>query len=214
MRERRNGAGVGVDYRGEPVIDPTKNVSALIGIEKDHAKEIRALENKFYDYAVAMILKEVTLRAEYAKDQRSDDRLTYSAIRQVDITNQNAAAAQIDTALKALAKATEDTRKTLADGMENTRKTLAESMAVRDARVDERIGQLERGASAGEGRSGVANPMMNELVGEMKAVTKALAQGSGKSEGISWVGAIIMGSVSALAGLIAIAAVLYAVLKP
>jgi len=207
MRQQKNGsgAGIGVDYRGLPVRDPTENVETSIASEKEHAREIRTLENKFYDYAIASISREVTLRAEYTKEARRDDRVTQAAIRQVDITNQNAAATQIDTALKALAKATEDTRKTLADGMENTRKTLADSMAIRDTRVDERIARLESNANLSAGRLSVSDPAMEKLTEAVALLALNQKNTSGRDQGFGLAWQVIV----AVAGLLIAAAVYF-----
>ena len=191
-------SGLPIDSSGGSTIDPTANVIALVRAEKEHTREMRSLENKFYDYAIAQMTREITLRAEYAKEARRDDRVTQAAIRQVDITNQNSAAVQIDTAIKALAKATEDTRKTLADGMENTRKTLAESMTSRDTRVDERIARLEGSANLSAGRQSVSDPAIEKLTEVVAALAKNQQNISGRDAGFDTSWKIIVAVATAL----------------
>lgn len=41
--------GVGVDAKGGPVVDPTQNVLSLVDVEKEHARELRAANVRYYD---------------------------------------------------------------------------------------------------------------------------------------------------------------------
>jgi len=204
--------GFEVDPRVKEADDPTVNVKSLMAAALDALAELRKADKELHDTKAEHLKEMATLRAEYTKDGRKDDRVTLAAIRQVDITNQNAAAAQIDTAIKALAKSTEDTRKTFADSMESTRKTLADSMAGRDARVDERVTRLESNANLSAGRQSVADPQIAMLLEKMDKVVTVQASGGGKSEGISSAWVVVLGVIAALGTLVGIAAIAVAVI--
>jgi len=60
----------------------------------------------------------------------------------------------------------------------------------------------------------VADPQMERLANMVEKLASARDTGTGKSEGISMVGALIMGGASLIFVLMGIAGVLYAVLKP
>lgn len=174
-------------------IDPTKNVIALVEANAEAARAMRGADTRYLEMRFKYVEFIGRQRAEHAKEVRQNDVERLAAIRQVDITNANQASASTQTALQALAKSTEDIRKTLADAMQN-----------RDARVDERLGALERGSALGAGKQQVADPMMAELVEQVKKLSAGGNKSEGKSEGISMVGAIILGAVSLVAGLVGI----------
>jgi hypothetical protein len=78
----------------------------------------------------------------------------------------------------------------------------------------ERLAALEKIVNIGQGRSTVADPQISELMAEMRKLSTSRDQGAGKQEGISMIGALIMGGVGLIGGLLGIAGVLYAVLTP
>ena len=193
---RHQATGVGVDSSGGPVIDPTKNVISLVEANAKTGEELRDADTKFNDAQHAHLKEIGSLRSAHAKELRANDIERYAAIRQVDTTNATAAAAQIATQIQTLAKSTEDIRKTLAD-----------AMASRDARVDERLGSLERSSSLGTGRQLATDPQMEKLTDLVGSLARTQATGAGKSEGISSSWAILV-------GIIMLAATLFNVFWP
>jgi hypothetical protein len=182
-----------VDALGGAVIDPTANVIALVRAEKERSDDLRSATDKYVDMRFRYIERIADLRAKHSKELRDIDVERNSAVRQVDITNATSAAAQIQTAIQALAKTTEDTRKTLAD-----------AMASRDTRVDERLGQLERTASLGEGKQRVSDPMMTELIAEVKKLSAAGSGIAAKSENTHAILGYIFGAVGMTIGIVGV----------
>jgi hypothetical protein len=195
-QRRGSSPGLAVDSRGGPVIDPTENVKSLMAASLEALAQLRASDKELHEIKATHLKEMADLRASHARELRANDTERYGAIRQVDITNANAASATTQTAIQALAKSTEDTRKTLADAMAN-----------REARVDERLGSLERTVSLGEGKQRVADPLLAELVSEMKTVNKGLAAGGGVSKGIGTAWIVALGGIAALGTLVGIAAI-------
>jgi len=187
-------AGLGVDFAGDAVIDPTQNVIDLVRAEKERSDDLREWEIKYFDAATGHIKELGVLRAEHSRELRSNDIERNQNIRQVDITNQTAAAAQTQVAIKALA-----------DGVENTRKTLADAQAQLAARVDERLGALERSASLGEGKQRVADPAMERLTEVVTALAKNQTNTTGRDAGFGVAWQVIV----AVAGLLIAAAVYF-----
>jgi 4-hydroxyphenylpyruvate dioxygenase-like putative hemolysin len=112
------------------------------------------------------------LRAEHQKELRSGDIERQSNIRQVDITNADSSARQTQTAIEALAS-----------GVENTRKTLADAQSSLAARVDERLGALERSESLVRGTARVADPALSALTARVEQLVALQAVSAGKGEG-------------------------------
>lgn len=46
-RQKRTGRGLGIDSSGEPVVDPTENVLALVDAQSLHAAELREADAKY-----------------------------------------------------------------------------------------------------------------------------------------------------------------------
>ena len=70
------------------------------------------------------------------------------------------------------------------------------------------IGALQMNMSRGEGKQAVSDPMMTELVQEMRAVRIAQAAGAGKSQGSHAMWGYVVGAVSFIIMLITIATAL------
>lgn len=195
--------GLPADYAGNPTVDPTENVKALVSAEKErsddlraeasvHGIEIRRLESKFFDYALSA-LKEwstaqhthsrdiIALRAVHGKELRDNDIAMQANIRQVDIINSNAASRQTETAIMTLAKATAEQAS-----------ALATQLSASNARYDERIRMLESGASKGEGKQLVTDPAIAAMAADMKNLAVFMSSTSGRDKGIGMVWAVVV----------------------
>lgn len=183
--------GLPADYAGNPTVDPTENVKALVSAEKERSDDlrraqsnrdddVRALESKFFDYAIASIKewsglqhahnKDIgVLRANHAKELRDNDIAMQANIRQVDIINSNASSRQTETAITTLAKSTAEQAS-----------ALAEQLSATNARYEDRLRMLESGASKGEGRSLVTDPAIKEMAEEMKNLARSVAGTQGR----------------------------------
>ena len=178
-KERPRPSGLPIDSSGGPTIDPTANVIALVQAEKERSDDLREWEIKYFD-AVTIHLKEISgLRAEHMKELRANDIERNANIRQVDITNQSAAAAQTQVAIQTLAKTSADTAA-----------ALAKQLSDRDTRIDERVGQLERNQSVGEGKQRVADPQMERLATLVEQLARnqvgSTSEGKGMEKMIGW----------------------------
>lgn len=83
MTETR--AGQGIDYRGNPVIDPTKNVSELFEAGMKRQDDLREKDAEY-------LRREMLLRAEYDERLRRAETARIDAIRAVDVGAVNRAA--------------------------------------------------------------------------------------------------------------------------
>jgi len=187
-------SGLPIDSSGGPTIDPTANVIALVTAEKKRSDDLREWEIKYFDAVTSHIKEMSALRAEHMKELRANDIERNANIRQVDITNQSAAAAQTQVAIQTLAKTSSDTAA-----------ALAKQLSDRDTRIDERVGQLERNQSLGEGKQRVADPAMERLTEAVALMAKNQTATTGRDQGLGVAWQIVV----AVAGLLIAAAVYF-----
>ena len=77
--------GLGVDYQGNPVVDPTKNVLDLVAAAIKRQDDLREAESRH--------VREIAgLRAEYTAELRKAETARIDAIRAVDVGAVNRAA--------------------------------------------------------------------------------------------------------------------------
>jgi len=88
--------GLGVDYKGNPVVDPTKNVLDLVDSAMRRQDDLRAAEGLRQDALRQMEYRHVReiagLRAEYQAELRQAETARIDAIRAVDVGAVNRAA--------------------------------------------------------------------------------------------------------------------------
>jgi len=215
MKQQRNGDG----------LDPTENVKALMAAALESLTQLRLVDVKFNDAAHAHLKEVADLRALHAAAisdlrerhnhaARTAESERLNSIRQVDREDVNKTASQALQAIQTLATITNTTAETLRTQVATTAQAAATQLATITGEINKRISALELASSEGKGKEKIADPMMASLVEEMKKTTALLATGSGKSEGISWVGALILGALSVLGAVLGIGGVIYTLIKP
>jgi len=225
MNKLRNGIGVGVDYRGAPVRDPTENVETLMAASLAALAQLRLADKAFNDSSAAHLKDIADLRAKHTSDMsdlrerhqhslRVAESERLNSIRQVDREDVNKTASQALQAIQTLATTTNTTAETLRTQVATTAQAAATQLATITGEINKRISALELASSEGKGKEKVADPVMASMIEKMDRIVTLQATGGGKREGISLVGALVVGAVSVMGGLIAIAVSLYAVLKP
>jgi len=188
------GSGLGVDFQGGPVIDPTENVVALTQASNRRQDDLRESQNELInekiraikevvDIRAAHTAEVVNLRADHSKELGALESNRLNAIRQVDVTAVKTEADRALGAIQTLAAQTATNAETLRTALVNTATTIAASTAGTVSGLSERIAALEKSTYEGVGKQRVADPMMAELVIEMKSLREARSQTTGKSEG-------------------------------
>jgi len=214
MMQRKNGAGLGVDSRGGPVVDPTANVIALVEANAKAAERLREADNRYYDEVMKNLKEMTSLRAQHQRELDAGESSRLDSIRKVDREDVNKTAVAAQAAITTLATTTN----TMAETLRNQVATVAGVAESRQAAfagdVNKRLSALELSSSEGKGKQTVSDPQMEKLTELVATLARNQASGTGKSEGVSWIGMLIMGTVTVLGGLFGIAGVLYAILKP
>ncbi len=173
-----NRPGIGIDAHGDPVIDPTANVIALVEANAKAAFALRDADIRFND-AVAAHLKEIAaLRSENNKEARAFDREQARNIREVDQANAQATASQILQAVNTNASVAATTALTLAKQVTDTAAAQEARQSARDADTAKRLSAVELSMSKGEGKSGGVDQSWKVLVAIISLIATLLVIGS------------------------------------
>jgi hypothetical protein len=175
---------------GELSVDPTENVKALQEAGAKRQDDLRELNDRRIDAEIRVLAaqldgleKRMVLRAEHAKEIRllESDRL--EKIRQVDVLAGNTAADRALVAIQTLATTQNAAAEAMREMVTQTATTIAAQHAADLARINEQIAALQKTSYEGAGKQTIADPMMAELVAEMKAMRATVTSGEGQSTG-------------------------------
>jgi hypothetical protein len=164
--------------------------------------DLRGLNDRRIDAEIRVLAaqldgleKRMVLRAEHAKEIRllESDRL--EKIRQVDVLAGNTAADRALVAIQTLATTQAAAAETLRSMVTTTATTIAAQNAETVSQMTQRIAQLEKSSYEGAGKQAVADPMMAELVAEMKAMRTTVTSDAGQTEGANNLWKLIAGGI-------------------
>lgn len=161
------------DSRGNPIIDPTANVIALVEAQANAAEQLRIADTKYNDTVAKHINEMAKLRAGHSETLRISDLDRLDKTRQVDVLASSSTATGLAVTVQTLAKQTTELASTLATQTDNL---------VKD--INSRIAELQKSSYQGAGKSSVADPVIENLVIEVRNLIKAQASGSGKTVGM------------------------------
>lgn len=193
-------------------LDPTTNVLAAVKALQIRHDELRIADMK-YEAAEDRHLKEmIELHASHAALLRQSDLGTNDKTRQVDVLAAAASAATLATAVQALAATADRNAENIRNQMNATAQTIAKQTADSNMatqaqtdslmrRVDDRLSTVEKSINMGEGKQRVADPMLAELMIEMKSINRVQEHRSGTSEGGQKIWGYVVGAIGALLGL-------------
>lgn len=185
--------GLGVDYVGGPVIDPTENVKALseaANKRQDDLRETLASLNKARIDSLEAMMKMSeqhardinVLRDAHIAEIHSSEQERLRTIREIDVS------------------AISNLSSTVMSGFESLRNALASTAARIEAAateranaISDRVTQLERTSYEGKGKEAVSDPLINQLLTEVKNLREAKA-------GISTTWVILIGVATLFAG--------------
>jgi hypothetical protein len=128
----------------------------------------------------------------------------------VDVLAVNTAYDRAAATIQTLAVTTTANAENLRNALNTTAATIAAQWANTVAGITERLAALEMSSYEGKGKQSFADPMMAELVAEMKNLREVRATGAGKIEGISASWGVLLGAVALIATLISIGSFVYA----
>lgn len=207
-RARPGASGIGVDSEGHPVIDPTENVRELFDAGATRQDDLRLAERRLQEEKILRVegemhalQREVTIRAEHQKDLDTLEAKRLDAVRSVDQLAVKNEADRSQAAITTLANAAATTAETLRSAVNTSATNLATQLDRTVTAITERIAALEKSSYTGAGKQAVADPMMEQLVHEMRTLTAQRATDSGKSEGLDATWKFVIGAVGLLVAL-------------
>lgn len=191
---------------GEPPIDPTANVLKLVEAATQRLDDLRTAEMRRLEdlwLAETKRLDQVAeLRAKHAEQLTVAESKRIDAIRAVDVAAVATASERATGAASVLANQVAASAETLRTLVASTADSARQQQATFSTQIGERLALLERAQYKGEGRSVVTDPVMSDLINEVRNLKLASERGAGKTAGVNWVAALIIGGVSLLAGLV------------
>jgi hypothetical protein len=192
-------SGLAVDWQGGPVIDPTANVISLVDASilrlddlrdaealrvdmlrsatSAHAEAMRTLEARRVD-------EQAAIRAYYEDLLRTKEASRLDAIRQVDREDVSKTAAAAQTAIATLANATTTMAETLRTQVANTAAAAESRQATYAGDVNKRLSALELSSSEGKGKSQLSDPMMQEVMMELRKLSADRDRDMGRDTGL------------------------------
>jgi hypothetical protein len=214
--DKERAPGMGVDAGGGPVVDPTKNVQALVIAESKRQDDLRLASEKYnekvaeYVEKVASIkadcAKEIAnIRVEYAKEFNALESGRLNAIRQVDVLAVNTAVDRAAAATQALAQTTASNAENIRNAMTTTAAAIATQLANTVSAITDRIGSLEKSSYTGAGRSTMSDPALAEMMLEIKALRQEQSLGAGKTQGLNASWAILIGAAAVIVAILGVA---------
>lgn len=208
-RRQKNGTtGLGVDYAGNPVLDPTQNVIALSEAANLRQDNLRDINNERIDSDLKHLREMAELRAHHETEIQQLETSRLNAIRQVDVAAVTIAADRAQASIDALSRTMAQNADNLRTIVDTTAKAMATQTAATVGAITDRIAMLEKLSYEGRGRSAYTDPVLAELVTEMKGLRESHSEGKGKGEGVSATFAAIMSGFGLLLTLVTLATVL------
>jgi hypothetical protein len=186
------GSGLGVDWFGGPVVDPTENVRELFEAGETRQDDLRLAERRLQEEKILRIevgmrwlQHEVKIRANHQRDLDTLEAKRLDAVRSVDQLAVKTEADRSAAAITALANAAATTAETLRSAVNTSATNLATQLDRTVTAITERIAALEKSSYTGAGKQAVADPMMEQLLAEMRSSTAQRAADQGRSIGMS-----------------------------
>jgi hypothetical protein len=133
----RTAPGPGVDRAGNPVIDPTKNVDALVEAAIRRQDDLRTVESTH-------IRELMSVRASYEEKLRTQEAARLDAIRAVDIANVESARQVAEARANTLATQQQASADALRDQVEQARITTAAALAQTVAPLQKAVEDLRQ----------------------------------------------------------------------
>jgi len=204
-----SGHGLGVDFMGGPVIDPTQNVRELFEAGAMRQDDLRLAERRLQEEKILRVeremialQREVSIRAEHQRDLDTLEAKRLDAVRSVDQLAVKTEADRSAAAITMLAQTAATTAETLRSAVNTSATNLATQLTNTVNAITERIAALEKSSYTGQGKQAVADPMMEQLIGEMRNLTAQRAADMGKSAGIGTSWGVLLGAVALIATLL------------
>lgn len=204
---------------GKP--DPTGNVLQLVEAAVTRLNDLatagdtrnndlRAAESRYNDLRDAHQREIANLRDTHARAMNDKESSRLDSIRQIDREEGNQKAIAAQQAITTLANSTIALKDTLQLQVQNTAVVVENKQAAFQKDVNDRISKLELTGSEGKGKSGVRDPVLDDLLRVVNQLSSQQTSVEGKSTGMRDMGGWI---VAGIVVVVTIAGVVVAVIS-
>jgi len=191
--------GLGVDSPGAPVIDPTFNVLQLVKAAMKRQDDLRKADRRDFKGKLKAerrrINEQLRLRAKYDRWLIKAEAGRIDAIRTVDVNYASANASKIAAQVEVSAHQVSSTAETLRTLVTTTANALAEQHRQISEPLLQRVAQLEKAQYEGAGKERVIDPLVNQVLLEVKALREGdkarKGQSMGLAQALGWIVAAI-----------------------
>jgi len=215
VHESGSSQGPATDSSNNPVIDPTENVLGLVDAATVRQDDLRAafsdlaamrvhyleqtrdISLKYMEKLAAAESRRVdekaSIRAEYIEKLSLAEAKRIDAIRAVDVNAVSVAAERANAQAGVLATQVATSADALRTLVGTTAQTLQLAQQQLQSAFNERITKVEQAQYTGAGRALIADPQIEALLQQMKALAAAQATNAGAKQGIGSLGQIAVG---------------------
>lgn len=175
------------------VVDPTRNVLDLVEAAVKRIDDLRDAETRRVDEKIetekAHTSELMALRANHANDLREAEAKRIDAIRVVDVNAVGATNERATAQAAVLASQVATTAETLRNLVATTASATAVQLDQLTKLLTDRIAALEKAQYEGQGKERVTDPILQQLLMEMKATRETVGQGTARGAGLQagWV---------------------------
>jgi len=187
MKKTKGGgstAGKGVDQSGNPVVDPTENVISLVEAANLRQDDLRRASEELNAERFEHLKEMMRLHSRYESKLSIAESKRIDAIRTVDV---QASAVQSERAAQSA-----DALRTL---VTTTASTLAEQQRQQSEEINKRLAAIEKLQYEGQGKSSLTDPLIANLVNEIKLLRSESNTNVGRGTGIKDLTGWIVGGV-------------------
>jgi hypothetical protein len=181
------GSGIGVDASGGPVIDPTFNVLQLVSAAMTRQDDLRRANRREFKAVIKAerrrINEQMRIRAQYERWLIKAEAKRIDAIRSVDVNAVTVAASRAQDQATVLANQLASSAETLRALVESTRSATASQLSQLITPITDRIALLEKAQYSSAGKEAVTDPLMTQVLLEIKSLRESRTEGTGEKAG-------------------------------
>ena len=181
--------GPATDRSNNPVVDPTSNVLDLVDSAVRRIDDLQRVNNQRIDERMGdektHIRELMMMTADYEEKLRVAESNRIDAIRAVDVAAVGVASERQTQAAGVLATNLTGNAETLRTLVATTAAATSAQLTQIITPILDRLSLIEKSQYEGKGKEGVTDPLMSQLVAEMRATRETIALGAGAKQGES-----------------------------
>jgi len=176
--------GIAVDAKGGSVVDPTANVIALNEASDRRQDDLRRAHEKYVEAEIRHVSEMANLSRSYEEKLGVAESKRIDAIRAVDVGAVGVASERQTQQAAVLANQVSASAETLRTLVATTASSVQTALNQMTQQLTDRIALLEKSSYEGKGKEAVSDPMLSQMVNELKALRTDVTTSAGKGQGM------------------------------